>query len=818
MATTYKAQEKCLEPNKNKRPVNKSKTDIREEQESIPQQTLPLRQQAVVKFHKLEPSHLLLTTKLLSTSTDAARTVPRPVGGNVRKHRAHSLIWRRAKSGAPPEMERSRKSPPSLRPALTDGIVNGCSMETYKKQRPLKQSGSQASMYTLEPRSWPAEDLETAWHPGYIPADPVTHPEFTPCRLAKLIFLDKARFWLQQKFLEPDQICGLAWFVSLVALSRPLAAGQEQQAIRSDGERGKIPSGGGESILAGPKVESAQSRAVPQFNMGPLPLDTVAAVISVRFAAVAASGKRVKATDVPVSQTIVGVGLQQLVLGYSSWCRVTAAGAAVQTVSSFRLSRKRVVSTTTMFGKRSGLFSAIRERQVWGASDRHGVKGSTRGKLDSVINGDCVLLQLASAKVSASGSQEHKNSGAGTARQKLNLVYGVLHDSVSCIIIHKDYLSRPRLLPPYDLLGDQCLARSMYCVSVTTMGSFDSIVQRSAMASFQVTASYDETARMWDMESTNLMGVFKGHTCCVTSASFRTNDKYGYYRPVNSIRNAHTLRMPSTPRPNPDENTIVSAGSIDGPCDTIKLWDMRKNYTAYQCTPIPKHSFQCPGERVQERGFSSLVVDSAGTRLFASCTHSNSISTDSAIYMYNCHSMETQPVATFTGHTCCSFHVRCALSPCEEYLLSGSSDASAYIWKVNDPEACPWKLTGHGAEVTAVAWCQDDFTKLITCSNDDTMRVWRHQPLTDKERDPDDVVGDVQRVVRTPQKSAGTWKPETFDSGVRTVGVGSPRMATTVSNKVPTANAASPKHAAGASPNAEAVATAGLPTPENEQS
>ncbi|XP_078701769.1 denticleless protein homolog [Branchiostoma floridae x Branchiostoma belcheri] len=370
-----------------------------------------------------------------------------------------------------------------------------------------------------------------------------------------------------------------------------------------------------------------------------------------------------------------------------------------------------------------------------------------------------------------------------------------------------------------------------------------------------VTASYDETARMWDMESTNLMGVFKGHTCCVTSASFRTNDKWvfctgasdgnvlfwdwrcnhrdGYYRPVNSIRNAHTPRMPSTPRPNPqqdddddddlmimcvvyqDENTIVSAGSIDG---TIKLWDMRKNYTAYQCTPIPKHSFQCPGERVQERGFSSLVVDSAGTRLFASCTHSNSISTDSAIYMYNCHSMETQPVATFTGHTCCSFHVRCALSPCEEYLLSGSSDASAYIWKVNDPEACPWKLTGHRKEVTAVAWCQDDFTKLITCSNDDTMRVWRHQPLTDKERDPDDVVGDVQRVVRTPQKSAGTWKPETFDSGVRTVGVGSPRMATTVSNKVPTANAASPKHAAGASPNAEAVATAGLPTPENEQS
>ncbi|XP_078701392.1 denticleless protein homolog isoform X2 [Branchiostoma floridae x Branchiostoma belcheri] len=311
--------------------------------------------------------------------------------------------------------------------------------------------------------------------------------------------------------------------------------------------------------------------------------------------------------------------------------------------------------------------------------------------------------------------------------------------------------------------------------------------------SIMVTASGDDTARMWDMESTNLMGVFKGHTkwSSVLSASFRTNDKWvfctaasdgkvfvwdwrcnhrdEFYRPVKSIWHAHTLRPPSTPRWQQDEydidsvtcavyqdeNTIVSAGSMDG---TIKLWDMRINYVGPYC----KHRFRCPGERVQERGFSSLVVDSAGTRLFASCT-------DSTIYMYNCHSMETQPVATFTGHTCSSFDVRCALSPCEEYLISGSSDNSAYIWKVNDPEACPWKLTGHRAAVTAVAWCQDDFTKLITCSDDYTMRVWRHQPLTDKERDPNDVVGDVQRVVRTPQKSAGYWKPETFDSDVRTV-------------------------------------------------
>ncbi|XP_078675321.1 denticleless protein homolog [Branchiostoma floridae x Branchiostoma belcheri] len=492
-----------------------------------------------------------------------------------------------------------------------------------------------------------------------------------------------------------------------------------------------------------------------------------------------------------------------------------------------------------MFGRRSGLFSAIHERRVWGASDKHGGKGTTRGKLDSVINGF----------VCARGDEyEMDGFEYGTVCPPFAAGFCKVpgQEHVLCVCDEDGFI---RL---YCTKHDKCHGQLSQW---TGHGNAIFDLEWSPHQGIMVTASGDQTARIWDMESTNLMGVFKGHTCSVKSASFRTNDKWvfctgardgnilvwdgrcnhndGYYRPVNSIRNAHTLRMPSTPRPkkkrkvdaamsNPqqdsqqsvtcvvyqDENTIVSAGSVDG---TIKLWDMRKNYTAYQCTPIPKHSFQYPGTRVRRRGFSSLVMDSAGTRLFASCT-------DSTVYMYNCHSMETQPVTTFTGHTCSSFYVRCALSPCEEYLISGSSDNSAYIWKVNDPEACPWKLTGHSGEVTAVAWCQDDFTKLITCSDDNTMRVWRHQPPTDKERDPNDVVGDVQRVVRTPQKSAGTWKSETLDSGIRTVGVGSPRMATTVSNKGPTANAASPKHAAGASPNTEAVATAGLPTPANEQS
>ncbi|XP_078589625.1 denticleless protein homolog isoform X1 [Branchiostoma floridae x Branchiostoma japonicum] len=497
-----------------------------------------------------------------------------------------------------------------------------------------------------------------------------------------------------------------------------------------------------------------------------------------------------------------------------------------------------------MFGQRNGLFSAISERRVWGAWDKHGGKGTTRGKLDSVIE-----------RFMCTRADEYEMDGFefGTVCPPFAAGFCKVpgQEHVLCVCDEDGFI---RLYCTKHSGDHGRLAQW------TGHGNAIFDLEWSPHQGIMVTASGDQTARIWDMGSNNLMGVFKGHTCSVKSASFRTNDKWvfctgardgnilvwdgrcnhndGYYRPVNSIRNAHTLPMQSTPRPkkkrkvdaatsNPqqdsqqsvtcvvyqDENTVVSAGSVDG---TIKLWDMRKNYTAYQCTPIPKQTFQYPGARVRRRGFSSLVVDSAGTRLFASCT-------DNTIYMYNCHSMETQPVSSFTGHSCSSFYVRCALSPCEEYLISGSSDNSAYIWKVNDPEACPWKLTGHSGEVTAVSWCQEDFTKVITCSDDNTMRVWRHEPKTDKEWDPNDVLGEVQRVVRTPQKLAGTWNPGPLETGVRTVGVrtvgvGSPRMAVTVSNNVPTVSSASPKHAAGASPTPEAVVAAGLPIPANEQS
>ena len=104
-------------------------------------------------------------------------------------------------------------------------------------------------------------------------------------------------------------------------------------------------------------------------------------------------------------------------------------------------------------------------------------------------------------------------------------------------------------------------------------------------------------------------------------------------------------------------------------------------------------------------GFSSLVLDSTHSRLFAGCTNDQ-------IYMYSCTSLGHEPLGTFSGHLNSTFYVKSALSPNDMYLLSGSSDNNAYIWKVSDPTAPPIVLKGHLGEVTSVAWCSSDQGKV----------------------------------------------------------------------------------------------------------
>ncbi|EDV19502.1 Denticleless protein-like protein [Trichoplax sp. H2] len=209
----------------------------------------------------------------------------------------------------------------------------------------------------------------------------------------------------------------------------------------------------------------------------------------------------------------------------------------------------------------------------------------------------------------------------------------------------------------------------------------------------------------------------------------RCNKAGGLYKPVNMIQNAHGInphkkifrKDASTFTANSvtcivyhGSHTILSAGATDG---KLKEWDIRRCYSSPKSISKPLSEIFYSGNSPRARGFTSLVIDSTRSNLFASCT-------DNRIYKYNLHSTTIKPSAVYSGHSNASFFVKAALSPDDRYLISGSSCTNSYIWKVSNPTQAPLTLIGHSSEVTCVDWCPHDFGFIATCS-DDNYRIWR---------------------------------------------------------------------------------------------
>nr|XP_020459702.1 denticleless protein homolog [Monopterus albus] len=278
-----------------------------------------------------------------------------------------------------------------------------------------------------------------------------------------------------------------------------------------------------------------------------------------------------------------------------------------------------------------------------------------------------------------------------------------------------------------------------------------------------VTAAGDQMAKLWDVKSGDLLGSFKGHLCSLKSVAFtpqekavfctgardgnimiwdtRCSKKGEFYRQVNQISGAHNKAETNTPYKTKrrrssmrgmapsvdtqqsvtevlfrDQHTLISSGAVDG---VIKMWDLRKNYTAHRQDPSPLQTYPYPGSCTRMRlGYSGLVLDSTRSNVMCNCTDDN-------IYMFNVSGIKTTPVAVFSGHQNKTFYIKSTVSPDDQFLASGSSDSHTYIWKILDPQHPPMMLQGHSEEVTSVAWCPTDFTKIASCSDDHTVRIWR---------------------------------------------------------------------------------------------
>ncbi|KAG9284317.1 hypothetical protein G9A89_007472 [Geosiphon pyriformis] len=274
------------------------------------------------------------------------------------------------------------------------------------------------------------------------------------------------------------------------------------------------------------------------------------------------------------------------------------------------------------------------------------------------------------------------------------------------------------------------------------------------------TASGDQSARLWDVETKECTAIFQGHTCSIKSIAahpespfiWATASRDGNIRIWDSRKNplktvdgelhlnsTLTISSPHSPMtsskknrlsdPNPIRSTptnsvtgvqflkhanhLATSGAVDG---IIKCWDI----SGTSRNKLLETSISCSTAK-RPHGISTLALDNSGQRLFAN-------STDNYIYVYDATKLGA-PLARFTHPTyrCSSFYVRIAISPDDRYLVSGSSDKALYIWEIDAPEQPPIILYGHEQEVTSIAWGSKGFDTIASCSDDATLRIWHRR-------------------------------------------------------------------------------------------
>ncbi|XP_075225181.1 WD40 domain-containing protein denticleless [Lycorma delicatula] len=264
-----------------------------------------------------------------------------------------------------------------------------------------------------------------------------------------------------------------------------------------------------------------------------------------------------------------------------------------------------------------------------------------------------------------------------------------------------------------------------------------------------VVGSGDHTATLWEISRSRPQAVcgFAGHSKSIKSVCFIPNEKHLFatgardglillwdarnpspntakIKPYNIIKSYNWRSSGTEVCRGRNKKAATSADSISSllfqnsstllSCSVgegaVKVWDIRKWYSAYKRVPQPVHTLAHPTD-ITKNCFTSLALDPSGMRLYANCI-------DSTIYCYNVCTFSTEPVAKYTGHQVHSLYVRCSLSPDGRYLVSGSSDGKAYIWGTDRSDHPVVALTGHSSEVTSVDWSQSTDIKIATCSDD----------------------------------------------------------------------------------------------------
>ncbi|MEG3917758.1 AAA-like domain-containing protein, partial [Microcoleus sp. T3_A4] len=226
-------------------------------------------------------------------------------------------------------------------------------------------------------------------------------------------------------------------------------------------------------------------------------------------------------------------------------------------------------------------------------------------------------------------------------------------------------------------------------------------------------ASFDNTIKLWHLQSQKLIATLRGHSNQVLSVAFSPDGKtlasassdktiklwhLESHKPIATLTE-HSDSVWSVAF-SPDGKTLASASSDN----TIKLWHLQSQKSIATLTG---HS----------NSVRSVAFSPDGKTLA-------SASSDNTIKLW--HLQSQTPIATFRGHSNEVNSV--AFSPDGLTLASASFDNTIKVWHLQSQTPIA-TLTGHSNPIINVAFSPDGLT-LASASSDNTIKVWHLQSQT----------------------------------------------------------------------------------------